>query len=101
MYQLDTSTGYSAQHPTVERIAAALAQELQTAADNGQMRWSVATPHGTVVSNTVPIVSPGGLSADDTSRQIDRAYALLVRDHLYSGNINATTGLFQNRRAAS
>ncbi|AZI59185.1 hypothetical protein EH165_14590 [Nakamurella antarctica] len=82
MYQLETSSGFSASIANPELITAALADELSRSGVAQPMRWTVTTPHGTTVTDTI---YDGGDANDRVRDPIDRAYGLLVRDVFTSG----------------
>ncbi len=97
MYSLVTSTGFSTQTSTVEQVASALARQLNGGNPPANVRWTITTPHGTVLSDTVPDLAAGHsaqATADLTSAHLEHAYGLLVRDHLTRAKASFNTGLF-------
>ena len=94
MYTLETSSGFAVRTTTVEQVASELAQELGRT-EHGGLRWSIRTPHGTVVIDNGFAAGPDEASS---AHRIDRAHALLVRDQLSVRHPYPLTGLAHTRR---
>ncbi len=100
MYNLETSAGYRVQTSTVEQVASALAAQLRTSGSLDELRWTVTTPHGSVLTDQVHFGSHAGHDVENASAHVDHAYALLVRDHLTSGVLHPSSGLIHTSRLA-
>lgn len=94
MYTLETSSGFAVRTATVEQVARELADQLARS-EHGGIRWSIRTPHGTIVTDHGYAAGPDEASSE---HRIDRAHALLVRDQLSYRHSYPLTGLAHTRR---
>lgn len=81
MYLLDTSSGLKKSIANPEQVTTALADELNRSGGHEAMKWTVTTPHGSIISDTIAANTDPERAEDP----IDRAYALLLLDAMHRG----------------
>jgi hypothetical protein len=95
MYRLETSTGLQISATTVESVVSALTRQLDDHRIGAGFRWSVTTPHGTVLSDDIPADVDPADGPTVAAAGVEHAYGLLVRDHLTHGPAVTHAGLLR------